>query len=423
MLIFAIIPIIFLILSYKNFKLAFLAYVAFKMLAVSAMCVKYSPPALSVDTILNVFFVFEFWRRGYFSHYRNKISEYPFWQYTCFSLISIGLSTVYSILPAGIFINSVITTILDNFMLPVLFWVFISKESDVRVFIRCCIVVFTVACGFGIFEFVIHKNIFVDFLYNNFPEELLKGKLIVVGERGGLPRIMSLFVSPNNFIYGGFISLMIFQFNLLSHKKISNFTLFFLCTFCLVVLANSRTVLISFLILSVPIYTNLKSVITRKIFFVTAIILLSLSSSLYLYMDNITSVLSSSSKSEIEGSSVQGRAMQFEGALQLMMQSPIVGNGIGSIGYFLERGWRWIILGTESIWMKMMIERGIIGILSYLLLFINIFRRIRPLNIITIFMVIGYLVAHTVSSLPGFNISFFMISVMTLYYSNKLIKN
>lgn len=74
-------------------------------------------------------------------------------------------------------------------------------------------------------------------------------------------------------------------------------------------------------------------------------------------MDNITSVLSSSSNSEIEGSSVQGRAMQFEGSLQLMMQSPIVGNGIGSIGYFLEKGWRWIILGTESILIKMLIER------------------------------------------------------------------
>ena len=43
MLIFAIIPIIFLILSYKNFKLAFLAYVAFKMLAVSAVIVQFSP--------------------------------------------------------------------------------------------------------------------------------------------------------------------------------------------------------------------------------------------------------------------------------------------------------------------------------------------------------------------------------------------
>ena len=57
MLIFAIIPIIILILSFKNFKFAFWAYVAFKMLAVSAMCVRYSPPAHSVDTILNVFFL------------------------------------------------------------------------------------------------------------------------------------------------------------------------------------------------------------------------------------------------------------------------------------------------------------------------------------------------------------------------------
>jgi hypothetical protein len=108
--------------------------------------------------------------------------------------------------------------------------------------------------------------------------------------------------------------------------------------------------------------------------------------------------------------------IQFAGSYELFQRSPIIGNGLGSISHFISDngGYKWIILGTESIWMKLMIERGIIGIISFLVLFVELYRRYNMRNPVMLFIIVGYLAAHTMSSLPGFNLSFLFIIIFCI---------
>ena len=284
-------------------------------------------------------------------------------------------------------------------------------------------IVLIVSYIFGIYEFITNTNPFLDIIRGNVSEDLLLGKFYDTGERLGLRRINAFFVSPNNFIYGAFVTMILFVYNKYIKPPFKYSIIFALLSFLLILMANSRTVLISSIIIMSPLLFAFKS---KSIKIATCVIILFIISSPFImqYASNITSVLDSSSSAEIEGSSVMGRMMQFEGSLELMMKSPIIGNGIESITYFMSDkfDWRWIIFGTESIWMKLMIERGILGILSYCFLFVDLITKLKVGKDKTMFIImLGYLCAHTMSSLPGFSLSYFLIVMLCLYKIKKLL--
>lgn len=417
MIIFLLLSVLIIYFAFINFKKTFLFYLALKMIGLSMMCIKYSSPALSMETLLNFFFIFEFFRRGLIKKILNRFYDFPLKKYFLISLFSIFVSLINSIMPITSNLNSLLLTLLDDYLLVIIFWFYINDSKDIKQYLQYCILVLIITYLYGMLEFISNSNPVLDYIKNNVPENLLEGKFYETGERLGLRRINSLFISPNNFIYGSFIATLIFYFNKYYKNKIKHSILFLYATGLMVLLANSRTVLISSLIMFIPLVLFYKKksygiIISMIVIFIIA------SPFLMQYVANITSVLMPSEKSQIEGSSVDGRMIQFLGSLELMMQSPFTGNGIGSISYFVseEGGWKWIILGTESIWMKLMIERGLLGIVSYIFLFYDLVKKFGITQDSTLFFVTaGYLLAHTMSSLPGFSMSFFMILIFCFY--------
>ena len=82
------------------------------------------------------------------------------------------------------------------------------------------------------------------------------------------------------------------------------------------------------------------------------------------------------SKDLESGSSVSMRETQFLSALALWQQNPILGNGFKYI--FLDLDWKNFtrtdgMAGFESIIYSLLIERGIVGIIVYVTLFLSIF--------------------------------------------------
>lgn len=307
--------------------------------------------------------------------------------------------------------------LLNDYLIVIIFWFYINTREEICLFIKSCMIVLIISYLFGIYEFITNSNPFLDMIRGNVDENLLLGKFYDTGERLGLRRINAFFVSPNNFIYGAFVTMLLFVYNKYIKPPFKYSILFALLSFLLILMANSRTVLVSSIIIMFPLIFAFKS---KSVKFTICLIILFVISSPFImqYASNITSVIDSSRSAEIGGSSVMGRMTQFEGSLKLMMKSPIIGNGIESITYFMSDkfDWRWIILGTESIWMKLMIERGILGILSYCFLFIDLIEKLKVGENKTMFIImLGYLCAHTMSSLPGFSISFFVIIMFCLY--------
>lgn len=417
MIVFLCLSMLFIFAAYKNLKATFIFYMAFKMLGLQFMCIRYTPPALSMETFLNIYFAFIFWRRGLLKQYFSSFKLFPLKRYFIISLISIGLSSIFSIIPFSGTINTIIMTLLNDYLIVLIFWYYINTREEICLFVKSCMIVLIVSYIFGIYEFITNTNPFLDMIKENVNEDLLLGKFYDTGERLGLRRINAFFVSPNNFIYGAFVTMLLFVYNKYINPPFKYSILFALLSLLLILMANSRTVLISSIIIMFPLLFAFKN---KSLEITISIIILFIISSPFImqYASNITSVLDSSSSAEISGSSVMGRMMQFEGSLELMMKSPIIGNGIESIAYFVSDrfDWKWIILGTESIWMKLMIERGILGILSYCVLFIDLIKKLNVNKDKTMFFImLGYLCAHTMSSLPGFSISFFLIIMFCSY--------
>lgn len=422
MAIFLFLSLIFVFAAYKNLKATFIFYIAFKMIGLQFMCIRYEPPALSMSTFLNLFFLFEFWRRGLLRQYVLSFKKFPLRRYFIISLISILISTIFSIISFSDTVNRLIMIILNDYLIVLFFWFYVNTQKEISLFIKSCMIVLIVSYVFGIYEFVSHENPIIDAIKRNVDEDLLSGKLYEREDRLNVKRINSLFVSPNNFIYGAFVTMLLFIYNKYMIPPLKRSILFALLSLMLILLANSRTVLIASIIIMFPLIFSFEKKSTKLVLCIIILFIVAFPFIMQ-YAPNITSVVNPSIEAEIEGSSVMGRMTQFEGSLELMMKSPFFGNGIGSIEYFTsdEFDWKSIILGTESLWMKLMIERGILGIIAYCFLFVDLVRRLHiAKDSVMLCTTLGYLCAHTMSSLPGFSISFFMISVLCMYKIKKL---
>lgn len=389
------------------------------MFALSAMCLKYTPPALSMETFLNFYFLFAFIYNGYLNRYKVIYKRFPLRKYFNFQLISIAASTLATMIPMNTFITGLIMALVEDFIYPLLFYVMLRKDkSIVPMFIKYSMFLYLFAAFIGFYEYATRKDVFAEFLYANVAPELLSGKFFHGGERLGMVRMNSIFASPNNMIYGAFISVLAYAYNCYSRKKIKYTLAFTFLTITTILMANSRTVLFSSILIIAPMFFKINR--TPKYIIVAVVVAFFAYPFITKYSSNITSVVDTSQKAQIQGSSVEMRKEQLAASWTLFERSPIVGNGYQSIKFFLSEkggGWGGLLRGTESIWFKLLIERGILGILAYLYMFYIMAVKFCILrSSIMFFYLGGYLVANTMSSLPGFNMSFLYITMIMLHY-------
>lgn len=120
---------------------------------------------------------------------------------------------------------------------------------------------------------------------------------------------------------------------------------------------------------------------------------------------------------KVNGSSSDMRLIQFMISWDYMMRSPIIGNGLGFLYNdvvlnHVEKE----LFGAESMWFGVIADQGILGLVSYLLLFISpILYSWRKDNKFIILFVIGILVMHSLSTIPGVNPA--MVLAFTLIFN------
>lgn len=422
MFLFTALSLLIVVLSFIDFKKTFVFYCSIKMFALGAMCLKYTSPALSMQTFLNFYFLIAFYSRGYLEHRTVFIKLFPLRNYFVVDFVSIVASVLVTMIPFATFFTNLVMTLVDKFVFPFLFYIMLCRDSGIiRQFIKYSMILFSLAALFGIYEYAVGVNPFREYLTAKVPENLLVGKIYSPKERLGQARICSLFVSPNNMIYGAFISSLAYTYNLYKINKIKYVMPFVFLALAMVFLANSRTVLFSSLVIVMPIFIGTKK--SLRYLIIGVVVLIIAFPFLEQYSKNFTSVLSSSEKDEIGGSSVTMRQDQLLASWELFLRSPIVGNGYQSIQYFLSYAggsWHDRLLGTESIWFKLLIERGCLGIFSYIYMFINMIKRLHVFrNREFVFLLLGYLLANTMSSLPGFSLSYLYITSLMMYKLTK----
>ncbi len=190
-------------------------------------------------------------------------------------------------------------------------------------------------------------------------------------------RVSSLFSNPFNY---GYVCLILNAIAIyLKQTKIIgklSFCVIFFGTIFGILSCNCRTVIATYVI-GVSIYLLLGSTLKRYIVYLLSVaIFYSLAYSCVPIVEQRTDQLISTFVNvkdvHVEGSSLEARATQLTGAIHLFSNSPIVGNGYDYIGKELGFYKQKIsqenrkMGGYESVIFKLLIERGIIGIIAYL---------------------------------------------------------
>ncbi len=139
---------------------------------------------------------------------------------------------------------------------------------------------------------------------------------------------------------------------------------------------------------------------------------------LLLFMGNyLLDVLNSfSSTDSISGSSSEMRRGQFELAFFYMMKSPFLGNGLSYSWTHVVALYAKEALGLESCWFPIMIDQGLFGCVAYISFYLTgCFRAIKKKDVVIFFVFVAWLVANSMSSLPGLNDIFYMPLFILLY--------
>lgn len=371
----------------KNFKRTIIVWVPLSLLFNSQVCVLYkgTPVALTVAanlTLVAIFFIVK----------RREVLEKSFQEnfdlklFMAFSFFSVVFSSLMSVIPIANSFNKIVKSLLMDYGMIYIFYRCLNSYEDIRLYVKTIIIVCLLITVNGLFESFLHLNFAGDFIYYNSPHyESLMGRSFYVpysisgvfSSRFGLTRCYSFF---GLHIHFGIACSMIFflLFNVYKNKWVIfnddsfNRKLNYIAVALAVigvVLSNSKTPMLGTLILLFA-YYNVKEIVNVKTLSFGVVLVILVIYFIPDYLNNFLSLTDEELAEEGGGSTVALRQQQFQSIYKLFAQSPIWGNGINAAVYYSKHviGFE-DILGAESKWFKLLADQGIIGCISYILMF------------------------------------------------------
>ena len=389
------------LLSFIDFKRVVLFWLPAQLLFNAQVALRYAPPALSLQIGVNIYLLIYYIVYSHVNRKNTGLREnFPLWRVSVFILSSYIFSTIFGqygtlrgmTLAIKYFVTDIGTVFLTFKM--------VQSDKDLKFFVRSSAFVFTIIIALGISEFVLQDNLWADFVYIGSPhDETTEGRMYYIPPflggsyqmRYGLIRAISTFGIHISFGAACVVYFWLFlQMKVRNFKYISNrwATFFALMILMGVFLCNSKTGMVGLFFLLISLF-SLKQLITPKyafIFFVCLSIMLIFVPE---YFQNIVSLFDSDVAEEGGGSSVELRQQQFVAAQRMFMMNPIFGNGIGSLDILKKIGDNSDILGAESVWMQILPERGMYGMIAHCYLYVacyKYFRHVMPVRILLFYL-------------------------------------
>lgn len=249
-------------------------------------------------------------------------------------------------------------------------YVYSRKDSFDRfkqIFVACAILL-TIA---GVVNGILRYNPYIALLDTT--EDIDYAHVFAHRERF---RINSLFFNPFDY---GYVCLILNVMAIYLKKvkiigKRTFYTLFF-CSFFGILSCNCRVVAVSYIIGILIYYLITISLESYVVYLLSFIIAFSIA---YLTIpiveqktDQIASAFTDYRGEKVDGSSLKLRSMQLAGSFVFFKKSPVVGNGYDYIEKKLQPQKKVArkMAGYESVIFYLLIERGIVGIITYLVLY------------------------------------------------------
>lgn len=337
-----------------------------------------------------------------------KLFQYPFLWYIYLLLSSMLITDILS--PEKHF-PSVVAGILKVSVNVMIVWTILENDRGkyIQFFLNIVLLIAFIISIYGVIEAITRKNLYLDLMerLGYFPYDN------IIEIRYGLKRTFSIFFMhiTNGVVSIGLFFILLYarQKNILKKNKSVIIVLILLTVN--IFATGARSVIISFFILLLSFYDK-KWLKPRNILVIvcfSCIIFYYLGS----YFDEIFDSIVNTDK--INGSNSDMRDNQLSISLFYWFKSFVYGNGIGFIGKVMHNDID--IAGAESVWFPIMVERGLIGILVCLMLFIGSFIYcIKKDEKSMCFYVLSLFVLYTMTSVPNVEVSnaLFFILVATI---------
>lgn len=418
MFVFILLGALIVIYALKNFSKAFILYIGFRLFLNQNLNFDLPGlPLLSLDfVILSILFVF-------YRLKRNKLeldnTRFPLLK-GIYMLAVAGI--ICSLFSLGGFVKTFPPTLLSIYEMffVYLIWKIVTRENVLFllwVLFAVCIVI----CCYAFVE----KSISANPLYTY--------ELLLAGDRGSDMqydvlsdprgyRVLSVFFHPIgagfNFVLLGV--LFIYSSYFIKVRKKYLFLLMSLALFTCSVFCNSRSPFVYFIALFPMILKIRFRIGTFLLVFIVSFFILPFILEDQ-YVDMVMSIFDINNKSGFVGSDMNMRHSQFQAAWKIFIDYPITGLGIRGYELYPNQFIRAQLLGLESIWIILMVEKGFIGLYAFIYFQISVLTiktsSFRKLCIF--FLAIAYLGVLSATSIPGAFVYLHYLTIIIVIKSRK----
>lgn len=320
-----------------------------------------------------------------------------------FATIGYILSSVYGVCKpyAEILLSSICL-----FGYPVVLFYTIRTRSDLHTFLRFILYFFLVIGVYAVIEEITRYNIYSQFIDTM---DANKGYFGGVHEkvRYGLRRCNSLLAFCSTLGFTSSITFFVLLYlrvnKIIINKRIENI-LFFLMPLC-VLLSGTRSQFIVFATCLFPFVLWNKTYNTKifRAFVVIAFVCLAIFAE---YFGEVAESMMFSN--EIGGSSTEMREVQLEICMIFFNKSPIWGFGDGYLMKYVQPYYP-ALHGAESIWFRLMVDYGIVGCITFLMIVLGCIIWLFRYDKRFIFIPLAYLIGKTFSIVVGIELTYLLI--------------
>ncbi len=386
-----------------NFKKTVLIWMMARLLLNAQVAVRYNSPGMSAVIAVDMTLILI-----YFLKYRTKklkaglrFDWFPLTGVFWITLVSFLLSSIFAIVPLSTGLVATLKYFVSNFGIIFVCFKCLNTEEDVRLYIKAGLVVAILITCLGLFESIFKDNPWLDFVYMNSPQdENTKGRMWYtppfIGEslqmRLGMVRAYSTFGihiafgTACVFLLYLFMTISKYKFHLIKNKQLVVVILLLVAG---ALASNSKTPLVGIVVMIFAFYSVSQVFQPKIILPLVAVFVAVFVFFPDLIVANFMSLFNPELAEEAGGSTVAGRQLQFKVALEMFSKNPLFGNGIDSISVLRNIGNNDLILGAESSFLKILPERGLLGLAAYIVTYLTLFRygkRYLPFNLCFFFL-------------------------------------
>lgn len=314
-----------------------------------------------------------------------------------------------------------LVNIINNFLYPYVVFKIISDKKDLVIYLHSMFYFMLVVCGYAVIEAIFQQNII-----SNYAREMNLIESVMgtedVDERFGFARCSSILSYSSALGMTSAITFFVFLYiksRRIHIGKLKEDFMLVLLPFC-VLLSGTRSQMIVFAICVLPflLHKEFKKTKTyKKLVAIGGIALITLGGILLTILNSIVH-----SDKAAMGSSSEMRMEQLEICLTYMASSPWLGHGKNYIWEYVRPD-NPALLGAESVWFQLIVDYGLVGCFTYLLIISGLVIWLFRYDKILCFLPIAFLVGKTVSIVIGIELNYIIITSIVLMKTNTLLNH